>query len=389
MRVPLAYTVRNVRKRWRTNLLAVSGVALVVASVAVLMAMAQGFQSALRDTGRPDNVVIVGRGTNSEVTSWIGPGHREALLDSGFILPGPDGRPLASWEWVSVLALPQGPAGRRVNVTLRGVTERARHVRTGIRLIAGRDFRPGLEEVVAGRRILGRARGLDLGGTLRVRRREFRVVGVFSAEGAAFESEVWGDFDVVAPLFRRTAGSSSVVVRVGDPSHARVIDRWIAAQPDMPLQAVPEDRYYRDQAGTVSTTVRFLAALVGLVMGVGAVFGAMNTMYGIVAARTREIGTLRALGFSRRAILFCFALESALLALLGGALGCLLAVPVHGYTTTTSNLQSFSEVAFAFRLTPAIAGLSLVFALGLGVLGGLLPALRAARLPIAAAVREA
>jgi putative ABC transport system permease protein len=216
------------------------------------------------------------------------------------------------------------------------------------------------------------------------------VVGVFASAGAAFESEIWGDYDTLNELIRRrSADSSSLLLRMKDPAEIPALDRWLRNQPGMTLVALPEERYFENQAGYVSTSLRALAAFVALVMGTGAVFGAMNTLYAIVAARTREIGTLRALGFSRRAILSSFMIESTVLALAGGALGCLLAFGVHGYSTGTANLQSLTEVAYAFRITPRILGLALGFALVLGLLGGALPAVRAARLPIAAAVREA
>ena len=386
MPLPLAYNVRNVRVRWPVALLAAFGIALVVAVFAVLMAMSQGFANALRGTGRLDNAIVVSRGSNSEVTSRVELEDRNAILDHVPAVRGPGEKPLASWEWVSVMALPRKSDGRRTNVVLRTVTPQALLVRTGIRLTAGRNFTPGLEEVVVGRRILERVKGLELGGILKYRRRRLRIVGVFESEGAAFESEVWGDFDTLGG--RRGPGSSSLVVRVKDPAEIAALDRWIRLQPNMPLRAVSERQYYEDQAGPVAKTIKALGGLVAIVTGIGAVFAAMNTMYRIVASRTREIGTLRALGFSRRAILASFVVESALLGLVGGALGCLVASTLHGFSTSTSNLQSFSEVAFAFRITPAIVASSMGFALAMGVLGGLLPAARAARLPIAAALRE-
>ena len=388
MTLPLVYNVRSLRVRWPVALLATIGIALVVAVFAVLMAMSQGFATALRGTGRPDNAIVVTRGSNSEITSFIEPEERKAVLDHTLPVLGSDGKPLVSWDWVSILALPRKSDGKRTNVVLRCVTPEAFQVRTGIRLVEGRSFVPGLDEVVVGRRILERVRGLAVGSVLRYRRKDLRVVGVFASEGASFESEVWADFDTLRVAFQRPPGSNSVVFRVRDPEEIAELDRWIRQQPDLLLRAVPEKKYYEDLAGPVSTTIRALGGLVAVVMGVGAVFAAMNTMYAIVAARTREIGTLRALGFTRGAILASFVLESALLGLSGGAIGCLAASVVHGYSTGTANLQSFSEVAFAFRITPAIVGASLGFALAMGTLGGLLPALRAARLPIASAMRK-
>lgn len=388
MTLPLSYNLRSIRVRWRLTLLAICGIALVVAVFTVLMAMSAGFATALRSTGREDNAIVASRGSSSELTSEVLLEHRNTILADRRVARGRDGRPLASWEWVVVMALPKRVDGRRTNVTLRAVPPQAFDVRGGIRLTAGRRFTPGLDEVIVGRRIMDRIAGLELGGVLRYRRKEFRIVGVFASEGGAFESEVWGDYDTFRGLLNRGPDSSSLVVRLEDPTQLAGFDHWLQTQPGMTLEALSERRYYDRQSGLVATTLELLAALVAVIMGVGAVFGAMNTMYAIVATRTREIGTLRAIGFSRRAILLSFVVESAFVALAGGALGCLLALPVHGYSTGASNLQSFSEVAYAFRISPAIAAASMAFALVMGVAGGLLPAVRAARLPIAGAVRE-
>jgi ABC-type antimicrobial peptide transport system permease subunit len=383
--LPLAYNVRNVRVRWPVMLLAVLAIALVVAVFAVLLAMSQGFAAALRGTGREDNAIVTSRGSNSEVTSRVELEERNAILDHVSAVRGPDGQALESGEFVSVLALPRKSDGRRSNVILRRVTPRAFLVRGGIRVTEGRRFTPGLEEVIVGRRIRDRIRGLELGGTFRYRRRELRIVGVFDSPDAAFESEVWGDFDSL--VGRRGPVLSSLVLRVRDAAEIAELDRWMRLQPNMRLRAVSERQYYEDQAGPVANTIRALSGLVAIVTGIGAVFAAMNTMYRVVASRTREIGTLRALGFSRRAVLLSFLVESTLVGLAGGVLGCLVASSLDGFSTSTANLQSFSEVAFAFRITPGIVASSMGFALAMGVLGGLLPAARAARLPIAGALR--
>lgn len=388
MTLPLSYNIRNVRERWTVALLAIVGIALVVTVFVVLTAMSQGFAAALRGTGRDDNAMIVSRGSNSEMTSRVDLDVRTAILDQAQPEIAANGKLMASWEWVAVMALPRKSDGKRTNVVLRSVTPQAFLVRTGIRFLAGRSFTPGLEEIIVGRRIMDRVQGLELGGVLKYRRKQLRIVGIFESEGAAFESEVWGDYDVLRSSLRRGAGSNSLVIRMKDQAQIAALDRWIRLQPNMPLKAVPEKRYYEDQAGPVSKTIEALGGLVAVVMGIGAVFAAMNTMYRVVAARTREIGTLRAIGFSRSSILISFVAESAVLGLIGGALGCLLGSTLHGYSTSTSNLQSFSEVAFAFRITPEILAASMGFALLMGVLGGLLPAARAARLPIAEAIRE-
>jgi ABC-type lipoprotein release transport system permease subunit len=290
---------------------------------------------------------------------------------------------------VVVLGLPRASDGQPANVTLRAVTPRGFDVRGGIRVVEGRTFTPGLDEVIVGKKLTDRIKGLELGGDVRYQQKRFRIVGLFESSGGAFESEIWGDFDTFGAIFKRGAGSNSLVVRMKDPAAIPELDKWIRAQPQMQLQAVQERRYYEDQAGPLSRALRGLATFVAVVMGIGAVFGAINTMYAIVAARTREIGTLRALGFSRRSILVAFLLESVILAVVGGAIGCVLAFPMNGFSTGTGQTQSFSEIAFAFRITPQIVATSMAFAVLMGVLGGLLPALRGARLPITSALRSA
>jgi ABC-type lipoprotein release transport system permease subunit len=389
MALPLYYNVRNVRVRWQVTLLAVGGIALVVAAIAVLMSMSEGFKAALRSTGRTDNAVIVQRGSGSELTSGVGIDARNQIIVDARIARGADGQPLASPEWVVVIGLPKRETKEPINVTLRAVTPRAFAVRSGIDLVEGRMFKQGLDEVIVGRKLLDRLEDIGLGKTVKYQRKHFNIVGVFASDGNAFESEIWGDFDVLGALFQRGAGSNSVAVRMKDPKDIASLDQWIRSQPNMQLQAVEERKYYEDQAGPLASALKGLAAFVGMIMGLGAVFGAMNTMYAVVAARTREIGTLRALGFSRRSILGAFLIESVFLALIGGAVGCLLALPMNGYSTGTGQTASFSELAFAFRITPEIMLFCMGFAAVLGIVGGLLPAFRGARLPITTALREA
>jgi putative ABC transport system permease protein len=388
MALPLYYNIRNVRVRWQVTLLAIGGIALVVAVFAVLMSMSEGFRAVLRSTGRPDNAIIVQPGSGSELTSGVPLEHRNQIVVDGRVARGSDGQPLASWELVIVMNLPKVD-GNPTNVTLRGVTPKAFEVRGGITIAEGRMFTPGLDEVVVGRKLTSRMAGMAVGKDVKYQSKNLKIVGLFESEGQAFASEIWGDYDTVGALFQRGSGSNSIVVRMKDAAAIPDLDRWIRAQPQMKLQAVPERKYYEDQAGPLGTIMKYLARLVAGFMGVGAVFGAMNTMYAIVASRTREIGTLRALGFSRRAILASFVLESVVLAAIGGALGVLLAIPMNGFTTGTGQTQSFSEIAFSFRITPQIVAVGMGFAVVMGAIGGLLPALRGARLPITTALREA
>ena len=388
MALPISYNVRNVRNRWQVTLLAVSGIALVVAVFAVLMSMSEGFASALRATGSEQNAMVVQRGSASELTSWIPLDQRNMIVAHDVVARGPDGAALVSPEIVVVTVKPKAD-GEPTNVTLRGVTLKGQDVRGGIKIVSGRNYAPGLDELIVGEKIANRVQGLTLGSVVKLQKRDWTVVGVFSSRGGAFESEIWGDHDVIGQAFERQGGSNAMAVRLKEPSQVKALDAWIRANPQMQLQAVEERKYYEDQAGPLAKILRILATVVAVIMGIGAVFGAMNTMYAIVAARTREIGTLRALGFSRRAILFSFVVESVTLALLGGLVGCLLALPMNGYSTGTGQTQSFSEIAFDFRMTPAIAVSGLVFAAVMGMIGGLLPAFRAARLPITSALREA
>jgi putative ABC transport system permease protein len=389
MALPLSYNVRNVRVRWQLTLLAIGGIALVVAVFAVLMSMSAGFEAALRSTGRPDNAIVVQRGSGSELTSEVPLADRNMIVVDDRVARDAQGQPMASWELVVVLGLPRASDGQPANVTLRAVTPRAFEVRGGITVVEGRTFTPGFDEVIVGRKLTSRIKGLELGGNVKYQQKLFRIVGFFESTGGAFESEVWGDYDTFAAIFQRGAGSNSLVVRMKDPATIPELDRWIRAQPQMQLQAVGERKYYEEQAGPLARMLRGLATFVAVVMGIGAVFGAINTMYAIVSARTREIGTLRALGFSRRAILASFLIESVILAVVGGAIGCLLAFPMNGFTTGTGQTQSFSEIAFAFRITPEIVLTGMAFAVVMGILGGLLPALRGARMPITSALRAA
>jgi putative ABC transport system permease protein len=389
MALPLAYNIRNVRVRWQVTLLAVGGIALVVAVFAVLMSMSEGFRAALRSTGRTDNAIIVQRGSASELTSGVPLDDRNKIVVDERIARDAEGNALASPEWVVVIGLPKLSDGLPTNITLRAVTPRAFDVRGGIDIVEGRTFTPGLDEVIVGKKLVSRIEAMRVGGTVKYQQKQFAIVGIFESQGGAFESEIWGDFDTFGAIFQRGAGSNSLVVRMKDPATIPELDRWIRDQPQMQLQAVEEREYYEEQAGPLAMTLRALATFVAFVMGVGAVFGAMNTMYAIVAARTREIGTLRALGFSRRSILASFLIESVVLSFAGGVIGCLLAFPMNGFSTATGQTQSFSEIAFSFRITPQIVMIGLIFAVVMGLVGGLLPALRGARLPITTALREA
>jgi putative ABC transport system permease protein len=389
MALPIRYNIRNLRQRWKVTLLAVFGIALVVAAVVVIASMGAGFQAALRSTGTDNNAIVTQRGSLSELTSWITVGNAQTIMTDPRIVRDSSGTPLASCEIVIIASKPKKSDGRPTNITMRGVTPEAFKVRNGINLVEGRMFAPGLFEVIVGKKISERVNGLNIGDTVKVQRKDFKVVGLFTADGSSFESEMWGDYNAMGPAVGRNGGCESLTVRLTNPTMLTAFDKDLRANPQMQVQADSERAYYENQAGGVATALKILAGFVGVVMGIGAVFGAMNTMYAIVSQRTREIGTLRALGFSRFSVLLSFVMESVLLALVGGIIGCLVAFPMNGFTAGTGQTQSFSELAFAFKITPGIVLVGLIFAVLMGLVGGLLPAVRASQMPITKALREA
>ena len=387
MALPIRYNVRNIRVRWEVTILAIVGIALVVTVFVFLTAMSQGFQIALRASGRTDNAIIVQKGSNSELTSGISRGNASLMMVDARIARDDDGQPLASGEILVVANLKRKVDGGDVNVSVRGVMPKAMKVHGSMRILRGRVFQPGLDEVMVGERAAERF-GLDVGSLVKIQKHDWKVVGIFSADGSSFESEIWGDLYTMAEPLKRSGGYQSITVRLADSSTLEAFKKTYEDDPQLQAQVASERKFYEDQAGPTAGALMGLAGFVAVVMGIGAVFGAMNTMYAIVAARTREIGTLRALGFSRRSILFSFVTESVFLAVVGGVLGCILALPANGITSAT-NGANFSELAFAFRVTPFALAIGMAFAVIMGIVGGLLPATRAARLPITTALRSA
>ena len=383
-----SYNLRSVLQRWRTSLLAIFGIGLVVGVLGWLVAMSTGLRTTLKATGIPENAIVVQKGSNSELTSGVGNDAASLIEVDDRVRRGPDGRPLASPEMVVVASLKRRSDGSAINVLVRGVTARAFAVRHGIAIESGRNFTPGLGEIVVGKRLLDQFDGLEIGDTITLQRRPWTVVGVFSADGSGFESEIWGDADLMRQAFNRTGGWQSVTLRLKDPSSLTAFADGLAKDPRFQVEMKQEQAYYEAQAGGVGTALLYLGYFVTVILGIGAAFGVINTMYGIVGARTRELGTLRALGFSRLSILLGVMVESVFLALLGGVLGILFTLPFEGYTAATAG-ASFSQLSFAFKITPRGMLIGMIVALVLGVIGGLLPAIRASRVPITAALREA
>lgn len=387
MALPITYNVRSLLVRWKSSVLAIFGIGLVIAVFVGLLSMANGFRRVLQATGDARNAIVLQKGSQSEVSSSFSKQAGDLVALDSRVARGADGTPLAAPELVTIVALPTHVDGLLRNVTVRGVKPTAFSIRNGVKITEGRNVRGGLFEIIAGQRIKERIRGLSVGSKLTLMKREFEVVGVFTDEGSAFESEIWGDFDAMGSAFNRAGGENSLTVRVADLATLPAFDRELQANAQFQLEMKSERQYYEDQAGPFSKFLRALAVFVAAVMGIGAVFCAMNTMYAIVSARTREIGTLRALGFSRLSVLVTFVVEGVFLAVTGGIIGCALSFAMNGLSATTT--ANMGEIAFSFHVTLPDLMYGLLFSATMGILGSLLPALRAARLPIVTALREA
>ena len=387
MAVPLAYNLRSARARWASSLVAVAGIAGTVGVFVAMLALARGFKATVVSTGLPQNAIVQRAGSDSEMTSAL-------LIDAVRVIEDAPQvarrgtEPLVSPEVVVIAALPLQTTGGDANVQMRGVSPRALDVRTNVRMVRGRFFEPGLYEIVVGRHAVTAYAGLDLGARVRIGPGTWTVVGLFDAGGSAFDSEIWADADVLNVNYQRPPGVfQSVTARLSSAQEFEAFDAALRADPRLQVQAEREPAYYESQSRIVTTLITVLGGIVALVMGLGAVLGALNTMYSAVAERAREIAVLRSLGFGRGSIVLSFLVESLVISLVGGLLGCLLVLPVNGITTGTINWQTFSHLSFAFRITPDLLLLGVVFALLMGLLGGLPPAIRAARANVAVTLR--
>ena len=388
MRIPLSYIVRNLAARRLTTALTAGGMALVVYVFATVLMLAAGLERTLVATGSDDNVVVIRRGSQTEIQSGID--RRQAAIVESLpgIATGIDGRPAVSKEPVVLITLPKRDSGKPSNVVIRGVTPEGYALRPQARIVAGRLPRPGTAEVIAGRSIADGFRGAGLDETVRFASRDWTVVGIFDAGRTGFDSEIWGDAEQMLQAFRRL-GFSSVIFRLADGSRFDEVRQAIEADPRLTLEAKRETRFYADQSEALSTFITYLGTSISIIFSIGAIIGAMITMYASVASRTGEIGTLRALGFPRRAVLLAFLVESLLLGLAGGIAGLAGASLMQAVSISTMNFQTFAELAFSFALTPGIVASSLAFALAMGFVGGFLPAARAARMKIVDALRAA
>jgi putative ABC transport system permease protein len=387
MPIPVAYNVRSARVRWTSSVVAVIGIAGTVGVFVAMLALARGFKATVTSSGLPQNAIVQRSGADTEMTSIL------TLDDIHVVEELPqvarvDGKPLVSPEVVVIAPIPLRETGTDANVQVRGVSPRVLGVRDNVTLVEGRFIEPGLAEAVIGKGAHNAYMGLDLGATVRIGAGTWTIVGVFDGHGTAFDSEVWADASVLDGFYQRpTNVFQSATVRLRSKDDFEAFEASLKGDPRLNLQAQREPDYYAKQSQIVTTLITVLGTLIAVIMGLGAVFGALNTMYSAVSERSREIAVLRAIGFGGGAIVLSFFVESLLIALCGGLVGCIAVLPVNGITTGTMNFQTFSHLAFAFRITPDLLALGMGFALLMGAVGGLPPAIRAARANVAHALR--
>jgi ABC-type antimicrobial peptide transport system permease subunit len=387
MAIPFVYNLRSVAQRPVSTATTAVGIGLTVSILIGALALGAGFRASLVSTGSPDNVLVLRKGADSEISSGISLEQVGILKANPAIATGPDGRPRASAEMVIVVNKERLGQKGSSNIMLRGVDPAAPDLRGGIQLVQGRMFTPGTDEVIVARRIAGRFAHCNVGDKLRFEQRDFTVVGQFTASGSAFESEIWGDANVLMPALHREGFFQTFVFRMKDPSEFARIQRELEGDPRLGLQVKHEREFYAAQSELFTKLITVIGSFITVIMAVGAVFGAANTMYASIGARTREIATLLVLGFTPGNVMASFVTESVILSVFGGVIGCLIALPMNGITSSTTNFQSFSEMAFQFRVTPGILLEGLVFSAALGLVGGFFPALKASRQSLARSLR--
>ncbi len=387
MAIPVIYNLRSVRARWTSAIVAVLGIAGTVSVFVAMLSLARGFKATLVSSGLPQNALVRRAGSTSEIDGSVSLDQVKVIEDAPGVARGSMG-PLVTAEVVVIAAFPLKSSGTDANVQVRGVSSTALQVRNNVRIIAGRFFQPGLNELIVGKNATNSYVGLALGDQIKFGGGAWKVVGIFDAGGSAFDSEVWCDSTVLNQVYHRPDNIfQSITVHLTSPEALGEFRDSLTSDPRMTVQVDRERDYYDKQSRTLSTLIVVLGSIIAVVMGIGAVFGALNTMYSAVAERSREIATLRALGFGASSVVLSFIIEALLISFLGGALGCLLVIPLNGLTTGAMNFQTFSYLAFAFRVTPGLLLAGIAFALLMGLAGGVPPAIRAARQPISVALR--
>ena len=388
MAIPIIYNIRSVQSRWSSSIVAVLGIAGTVGVFIAMLALARGFKATLVASGSADNVIVTRAGASSEMLSSIDLDAVKILEDEPGVARS-DAGPLITAEAVAVASLPLRSTGGDANAQVRGVSANALNIRRNIKIVQGEMFHPGLTEVVAGKNASASYAGLNVGNTVKFGGTEWKVVGIFDAGGSAFDSEVWCDPRVLDDAYKRPPNAfQSATVHLTSADAFQGFKDAVLADPRMNVQVEREIDYYSKQSTAMTRLITVLGGLVAFIMAIGAVFGALNTMYSAVSERGREIATMLALGFGSAAVISSFLVEALFIASIGGIVGCIAVLPLNGLTTGTMNWQTFSQLAFAFRISPQLLGAGIAFALAMGLVGGLLPALRAARMPVATALRE-
>jgi putative ABC transport system permease protein len=387
MAVPIIYNLRSVRARWVSAIVAVLGIAGTVGVFIAMLALAKGFHTTLVASGSPDNALIMRAGATTEMIGSITLDQVRIVQDAPGVAR--DGNnPLITPEVVVIAPFPLITTGTDANVQVRGVSANVLKVRRNIHVVQGRFLQPGLTELVLGKNVSSTYAGLNLGEDVKFGGGNWKVVGVFDAGGSAFDSEIWCDSRVLSEVYKRPDYIfQSVTARLTSPSAFGSLKDSLTTDPRMTVQVDRELDYYEKQSRGLTTLIQRLGGMIAVVMGIGAIFGALNTMYSAVAERSREIATMRAIGFGAGSIVLSFIFEALLIAFIGGLIGCLAVLPLNGITTGAMNFQTFSHLAFAFQITPPLLATGIVFALFMGLIGGVPPAIRAARRPVVQALR--
>ncbi|MBL9119052.1 MAG: ABC transporter permease [Phycisphaerae bacterium] len=382
------FALRTLPQRRGASLATIVGIAGVVAVLVGVLSIAEGFRAAMSITGPDDIALVLRSGADTEMTSGLGREEARLISDAPGIAHGADGA-VASAELFVIINLPKRTTGTDANVPLRGIGPAGVQVRGNVTMVEGRAFERGRNEVIVGAGAARAFAGLDMGKTVRVGQNDWTVVGIFTAEGGASESEIWTDAAVLQPAYQRGDSFQSVYAKLASPDSFTAFKDALTADPRLKVKVVRQGEYLEEQSTMLTEFIRGIGVFVAGLMALGAIFGALNTMYSAVAGRTREIATLRALGFGPFPIILSVMIESVTLAVIGGAVGAALAyVAFNGFTASTINWQTFSQIAFAFAVTPELLVTAIIWAAAIGLVGGLFPAIRAARLPIASALRE-
>ncbi len=387
--VPVSYNFRSIRARWTSTIVAILGIAGTVGVFVAMLSLARGFKATLVASGSPGNALVMRAGSSSEMMGGITLESIKVLQDAPGIARDQSGAPVLTQDVVGVIPVPLISTGTDANVQVRGVSPNVLEVRKFVKIVQGRMFHSGLNELIVGKNASKTYQGLTVGNNIDFAGGHWQVVGVFDAGGSAFDSEVWCDSQIFNQVLKRPANIfQSATVHLASPATFQEFKDAVVKDPRMNVDVYREIDYYAKQSTTMTRLITVLGGLVAAIMAIGAIFGALNTMYSAVAERGREIATMRAVGFSTSNVILSFLFEALLISFLGGIIGCLAVLPLNGLTTSTMNFQTFSNVAFAFKITFDLLVMGVLFALVMGVLGGLLPAIRAAVQPVSVALRE-